>query len=505
VHKPANEKELWAFIAAHFGIRLPHCAYSIGHSSPFGFIADGFFNPADDIAAWACRSGGKTLGASVLARLEFIWSSGLNARVLSGSEDQAKNLYEYWTNWCHSIRSDQLNGPVNIKKTAINSGRMAILTASQKSVRGPKLHRLYQDEVDEIDPDLMDAAAGTVSSRGGIPGRTVYTSTWHRMDGSMGRIVDGVPDNGVRLHRWNLWECIGQCPEERHEHGRNCETCPLGRDCLDARIEGEGLSVGIVSGGNGSVAQQGERATCPVGIAAEPFGIYAVADAIKAAQKVSRETWDAEYLCNRPSPQGLVYSSFDELKHVCERAPEHLTYYRAIDWGYNAFVCLWLGVDKSDATYLLDTYKSSTAVVADNAKHILAHPIRNVQATYCDPAGRNKNDQTGVSDISTFRKLGIHCTYRLDRRATEVANGIRVVRNHLNPAAGPPRFHIVRTPANRTAIRAMQSYINRKVNGEYIDDPVKPQDNDHIPDALRYFFVNRMSGPAASVSGIGVG
>jgi len=544
VHKPANDKELWAFIKAHFDIRLPFRAYSAGHSSPFGFIADAFFNPADDVAAWANRSGGKTLGASVLARLEFIWSSGLNARVLSGSQDQAKNLYEYWTNWCHSIRRDQLNGPVNMLKTAINGGKLAILPASQKAVRGPKLHRLYLDEVDEIDPELMDAAAGMVASRNDIPGRTVYTSTWHRMSGSMGRLVDGIPDNGVRLHRWNLWECIGQCPVERHEHGRNCKTCPLGEDCLQARrncVLGNTRSPGVAGGPNmdqqaGQVAdvhlrrigrthsegpqagiaaepfgdgadsrlELAQRGTNGPGIAAEPFGIYAVADAIKAAQKVSRETWDAEYLCNRPSPQGLVYPAFDELRHVIDKPPEHLTIYRAIDWGYNAFVCLWIGVDKSDAAYILDTYLAQTARVADNAKYIKDHRIQNVAATYCDPAGRNKNDQTGRSDIDEFRKRGVHCTYRLDRQSTEVANGIRLVRNHLNPASGPPRLFIVRGPNNKAAIRAFQSYINRKVNGEYIDEPVKPQDNDHIPDALRYFFVNRMGGPSASVSGLGV-
>ena len=493
MYEPANKKELWAYIAAHFGVRLPFRAYSLGHSSPFNFIADAFFHPADDIAAWANRSGGKTLGASILARLEFLFTESLNARVLSGSQDQAKNLYEYWTNWCHSIRPDQLNGPVNMLKTVINGGKMAILPASQKAVRGPKLHRLYLDEVDEIDTELMDAAAGMVASRNDIPGRTVYSSTWHRMTGSMGRLVDGVPGNGVRLHRWNLWECVGQCPAERHENGKNCEACPLGRDCLEAR---RSFCSDDIAGD--TPPRQA------AGIAAEPFGIYAVADAIKAVQKVSRETWDAEYLCNRPSPQGLVYSAFDELKHCIDKAPEHLTVYRAIDWGYNAFVCLWIGVDKSDAAYLLDTYQSSTSVVSDNAKHINKHPIQNIAGTFCDPAGRNKNDQTGRSDIDEFRDHGIHCTYRLDRRSTEVANGIRLVRNHMQPASGPPRFHIVRTPANKAAIRAFQSYINRKVNGEYIDEPVKPQEFDHIPDALRYFFTNRMGGIAAGVTGIGV-
>jgi len=500
VHRPTNDKELWAYITAHFNVRLPHRAYTIGHSSPFGFIADAFFNPADDIAGWACRSGGKTLGASILARLEFIFADGLNARVLSGSQDQAKNLYEYWANWCHTIRPDQLNGPVNMLKTPIAGGKMAILPASQKAVRGPKLHRLYEDEVDEIDTELIDAAAGMVASREGKPGRTIYTSTWHRVTGSMGRLVDGCPGNGVRLHRWNIWEAIGECPEERHEHGRGCQQCPLGRDCLRGRDEFAQSTAGDVSR-----SESGEGASRRVGIAAEPFGIFDVADAIKIVQRVSRETWEAEYLCNRPSPQGLVYSAFDPQRHVIDKAPDGLTIYRAIDWGYNSFVCLWIGVDKSDTAYLLDTYLASTARVADNAEYINNHKIQSAIATYCDPAGRNKNDQTGRSDIDEFRRHGIHCDYRVDRQSTEVTNGIRLVRNAWNPASGKPRLYIVRNDNNRAAVRAFQSYVNRKVNGEYIDEPVKPQDNDHIPDALRYFYTNRMQAPAVAVRGIGMG
>ena len=37
----------------------------------------------------------------------------------------------------------------------------------------------------------------------------------------------------------------------------------------------------------------------------------------------------------------------------------------------------------------------------------------------------------------------------------------------------------------------MQSYRNRRVNGIWIDHPQDPQEFEHIPDALRYFFVNR--------------
>ena len=69
--KPRTRQRLWDFISAHFGLNLPWKPFTPGHSSPFNFVATAFFNPSLDVAAWASRSGGKTLGASILAALEL--------------------------------------------------------------------------------------------------------------------------------------------------------------------------------------------------------------------------------------------------------------------------------------------------------------------------------------------------------------------------------------------------------------------------------------------------
>ena len=50
--RPQNRRQLWGFIYAHFGIALPHRTFTEGHSSPFDFVADAFFSPGADVAAW---------------------------------------------------------------------------------------------------------------------------------------------------------------------------------------------------------------------------------------------------------------------------------------------------------------------------------------------------------------------------------------------------------------------------------------------------------------------
>jgi hypothetical protein len=51
-------------------------------------------------------------------------------------------------------------------------------------------------------------------------------------------------------------------------------------------------------------------------------------------------------------------------------------------------------------------------------------------------------------------------------------------------------FRRVLAPRCRRLIECFESYRVRQVNGEYVDEPIKPQSADHAMDALRYFFVN---------------
>ncbi len=475
MHRPANRQQLWGFVFAHFGVALPHRTFTRGHSTPLDFVADAFFNPAQDIAAWACRSGGKTLGASIIAALEFLFTDCLQARVLSGSEAQARNLYEYWRRWCGALLTGRVEGEVKRQLTRVAGGRLEVLAASQKNVRGPKVHRLFEDELDEIDREIDAAAVGMIVSRESIPGRTIYTSTWHRADGPMAHLVGAAPTSGVRLHKWNLWEAIQRCQPDRHQNGAGCKHCGLGEPCRAKAIEA-------------AISTDPDRS---IGIAAEATGLYAIDDAIKAYSKISQDTWDAEFECKRPRPEGLVYANFDETAHRCENPPSDLRIFRTIDWGHGVFVCLWIGEDKNGSSYLLDTYRSECGTIHQHAKYILKHELCDVAATYCDPAGRNRSDQTGRSNIQLFADYGIRCTYSMTARAREVRNGIELVRAALRPAAGEPRLFYLPRDNNRIFVKAMQSYRNRRVNGTWIDEPRDPQEFEHIPDALRYYFVNR--------------
>jgi hypothetical protein len=472
--RPNNKQELKGFISSAFGVKIPGRVFTKGHSSPMDFIWDAWSNPGADVAAWASRSGIKTLGASILAALEFLFAEKpIQARVLAGSEDQAANLYGYWADWCAKVLPDLVDGDPARTKTKLKNGLFEILPASQKRVRGPKVQRLYEDELDEIPLEVDTAAVGMLASRTGRPARTVYTSTWQYVDGAMARLVGGSPDNGVRVHRWNIWESMAKCPDERHQFGAGCAECGLSDACIAKARE-----------------YYDDPRRC-IGIGADCEGLYQINEIIKAYRKVGQVTWDAEYLCLRPSVEGLVYPAFDPMRHGVRDVPDGLTLYRVIDWGYGAFVCLWIGTDKTTGRmYVLDTYIAEEGTLAQHATYIKNHPMQEIRATFCDPAGRNKNDQTGRSNIEQFRAEGIVCEYTMNPRAREVKNGIRLVRDAFDPARGDPVAYFVQNENNKSFILSMQSYRNRKINDIWIDEPQDPQKHEHIPDAFRYFVVN---------------
>jgi len=471
---PKTRDELALFVRGHFHVRLPGKPITPGHSTPLEFIWDALSRPGQDMAVWANRGGLKTFSSSVVAAMEFLIERGpLHARVLAGSEEQARVLYDYWAMWCKEAIRDRCPAGAGRSVTMLTNGDLELVAASQKQVRGPKVQRLFRDEVDEIDPEVYAASVGMLSRLGELPSRTIDTSTWHRAGGPMGRLVAEADLRGVKLHKWNIWEVLERCPPGRHEHGRGCGSCRLARACLAKEAETRG------------------RRDPAVGIAAECDGVMSIDDAVRQFTNWSMEQWQAEAECRRPALHGMVYAAFDRCTHV--RADlarrDELPCWRAIDWGYNNFVCLWIQADKHGRIYVVDELHASGATTADNARRVrAADDGRRVEATYCDPAGAGPSDQTGFSDVEVFAGFGVPCTYSTTPWARDVHNGINLVRAALRPAEGPPRLFV--SARCRRLIEAFEDYRLRQVNGEWVDEPIKPQPADHAMDALRYFFVN---------------
>jgi hypothetical protein len=461
---PRTRRELAAYVETFLGIRLPTVAVCEDHSSPMDYLWHAYAldmpgkrrkRRVGDCVVWANRGGGKTLMAAILTLLDSVLKPGCETRILGGSGEQARRLYEYLALFVNRSFLRMVDGPVLKSRCQFKNGsRVEVLTQSPTSVRGQHVQKLRCDELELFDRDVFGAAHFTTHRMEGIAASMELLSTMHRPYGLMREQVERAQKRGLPVFKWCVWEVIERCK------GRSCAKCPLQPDCQ--------------------------------GKAKRSRGYLAIDDVIAQMERSSRPAWEAEMLCLRPSLENIVFAEFKEPDHVQRVAYDPgLPLYRAIDFGFvNPFVCLWIQPDSEGRIRVIAEYARSRATVAENAaviKAMLPVPEERIAATFCDPAGGARSSITGTSEIAELRACGI----RAHGRATRILDGVEHIRKALRGADGKPR--LVVAPHCVRLIEAMQCY-------HYPEDPTVPSElpykdglYDHPIDALRYFFVNYQS------------
>lgn len=153
-----------------------------------------------------------------LASLIFAEGCTLGAEVslLGGSLEQSQRVHQYlkgervagwfWDNENapkHLLRDE----PTARRTRLTNNGSIEVLTASQKSVRGPHPQRLRGDEIDEMDPAIWGAAQGQAMGRDGIKAQTVGSSTYQNANGTMTAELLLASQKGFPVRKW-CWRCV---------------------------------------------------------------------------------------------------------------------------------------------------------------------------------------------------------------------------------------------------------------------------------------------------------
>jgi len=194
------------------------------------------------------------------------------------------------------------------------------------------------------------------------------------------------------------------------------------------------------------------------------------------------EQWAQEYECDFVGSAALVYREFDPDLHVgkFDYHPDWPTY-AGQDFGYvNPSVALLIQVSPSEELFVIREYYHTNRSVAELARDVYrpACDRHAVQAWYCDPSGR--------SEIAELRAAGLPA---LGRRTT-LEEGVLAIRKLLRPpGGGRPRLHIDRSCMRLIAELSMYSY-------RQDSDQVERDQQDHGPDALRYFVANHWAGAA---------
>ena len=446
---------LHAWVRLYAGLDVPRVAVCDDHDAPFDYLIQSYFEPASDLVVWAPRGGGKTRLAAVATLLDLLHKPGTQVRILGGSLEQSLKMWEYLLPDLDRLARRLLTKKLtdSAKRVRLTGGGgAAVLTQSQRAVRGLRVQKLRCDEVELFDPDVWQAAQLVTRSTPNAGGAVEALSTLHAPHGLMSRVVANAQANGIRVVRWCLMDVIARCEPERV-----CDGCALWDEC-----RGRAKTVGS--------------------------GFVSVSDAVRMKSRVSRETWDSEMLCRRPSTRGRVFPGFDAGVHVRPfdaRSTAAAAFTLGVDFGFaNPFVALWVARINGVA-HVVEEYVQAERPLGDHLAEIARRPWPRVRRIHCDPAGAGRVGQTAASDVSVLRAAG----HAVRHRPSRISEGLELVRASLRPAAGEPRLFV--DPRCVRLVAALEAYRYPEGGGE---TPLKDGVHDHLVDALRYELVNNLTG-----------
>jgi len=208
----------------------------------------------------------------------------------------------------------------------------------------------------------------------------------------------------------------------------------------------------------------------------------------KLKNKLDPQTFRAMFELNWDvTPRSAVYSNFNEANIM-----ENYTYndklptYVCVDWGWaHPMAVGWFQYDeRKDTVYLFDEIVKSSMTLQQLYAKIKAKPYR-IDGFYCDIAGNQEREQTGISNVKWFREKGIHFKYR----AKAINYGIPIVRSYIKNSVGRTRFYVA--SQCKKSIDGIKQYRYPEKDGIITKDlPLK--ENDDAVDMIRYFFHNRL-------------
>ena len=429
--------ELIVFLREVLGIRIPNSRLCNNptHLPPFRLFSDLFLAKVHNAVGLANRSGSKSFMAGILTFLRSFLPQS-STRLLGGSADQSDKSYQPFADcWeISGLTSQQVDGEVQKTKTKLKNGvTVEILTASKQSVRGPHQENLVLDEIDVMEKEIFEAALSQPQSKGDNKASTLILSTRHVAGGLMEQVIEKHEEMGLALYVWCIWEVLESCKDYL------CSTCPISGICPGKQMKNAN-------------------------------GYYTIEDLVNKLKVLDEDSFDSEWLCEKPSRKQFVYSKFNEDIHVidCDFNPSH-PFILSKDWGgIDPFVVLvWQQISGRGDVIVDEFYQSNidNQRVIELCKGMTWWRAAQGVTAYCDPARQDL--------IAEWRTAGINAVSR-----PSTTDDINLVRAKLAPMRGDPTLYV-----NRKCKMTIWEFNHYRTDKD--GHPIKK--NDHAMDAIRYY------------------
>jgi hypothetical protein len=204
---PQDDDELWWFVWAIWGYKIPRTKVCKDHVAPFTAFANAYF-ARDPVAVWEASRGfgGKTMMLALLALTEAL-TLNCGVTILGGSGAQSQMAHRStdsaWEN--DNAPKDAVSKTTLYDTILKGGGWIRSLMASQTAVRGPHPLRLLLDEIDEMDLKILEGAQGQpmrMVHHPNLDTGTVMSSTHQHPNGTMTEILKRAKENGWSIAKW---------------------------------------------------------------------------------------------------------------------------------------------------------------------------------------------------------------------------------------------------------------------------------------------------------------
>lgn len=287
---PRNSEELWHCVKTLFNISIPLTSTADYANAPFEWFASVYFGKAEQSCGLAARSSGKTYNASIM---HYLWSTYLpnsTGRHAAATKEQAKVAAGYLQKFSTDpvLKTVFAKGEVNKQDARWkNNSHWGVVTGSLAGVSGQHPNRASWDEIEFWPIDAIEQTFYVpVSDDYGFRIWAAF-STRQRSHGAMSWLVDEAENKGIKLFLWTAFETMQQCKScvaiDNAPHGTDTDRmshCVLWEDC------------------------KGLRGT-------KSSGWVPREDVCKMKKSLSKNAWEVQGLCSRPSSAGLVLSNFE--------------------------------------------------------------------------------------------------------------------------------------------------------------------------------------------------
>lgn len=482
--RPQTDEELHLVIKEYLDLDIPNRKICPEHDAPFKFVADQFHERTQNMLGFANRSGGKTINTAALNVVDSEFRPGLETLCAGAIEEQANQGYEYIGDF---LGKEELlaQDTYYIKKAETlltNGSKIKTCTATVSGLNGPHPVRFRLDEIELLGPWIIGQGLSMSQSKKGYRGQNTFTSTRKIHNGTMQKLLDEAPQKGIDIVRWCVWETLETCT-------RKCKGDPVYGDCRAySRFDKDGKEEGLCGILDGAPEAHGKAQALP------PGGYYKIDDFVQKVGVLDVETFEAEWLCSRPSPGLLIYGKHwkkeapyivyaPEKEEILERAKTEGNWVRvvAIDFGARFGVGYFMRDPRPPRRWYqyFELYwpPSMNLSLQLRAKEIREHDPLGWSSrvlVYADPAGRQQ-----IIDLNTY---GVAA----EPAVNDVAAGIDYVKVLMtrDPQSKLPGFRMFDNCEQ--SIREVDGYRHPEKKDGTVDFDKILKEDDEMPDVIRY-------------------